>query len=191
MLVKPENKTFFLTVVPVLTALTAIGSFIRIPIPPVPFTMQTMFVYLAGSLLGSKQGALSQGIFLLIGLIGLPVFGAGGGPAYILQPTFGYLLAFPIAAGIIGKLTESKKASLDFKFLFFCGLAGMAAIFLIGAGWLYLNINFIAGSHIDFGKTLVTGIIIFIPAELIKLAAAVSLTIRLKPVLMNLTMGHN
>ena len=64
-------------------ALIAVGAFIKIPIPVVPFTLQVLFTTLAGLLLGPKLGAISVGIYLLIGLIGIPVFTQGGGPSYI------------------------------------------------------------------------------------------------------------
>ena len=76
------------------TALIAIGAFIRIPVPFCPFTLQLLFTMLAGLLLGSRRGAASVAVYVFLGLIGLPVFTSGGGPSYIFQPTFGYLLGF-------------------------------------------------------------------------------------------------
>ena len=61
------------------TALSAIGAFIRIPVPLVPFTLQITFTTLAGLLLGSKKGAISVAVYVLMGLIGIPVFTQGGG----------------------------------------------------------------------------------------------------------------
>jgi biotin transporter BioY len=81
-------------------ALTAVGAFIKIPLPYVPLTLQTLFVMLAANLLGPKYGSLSQGIYLALGLIGLPIFAQGGGPGYIFQPTFGYLVGYPVGAFI-------------------------------------------------------------------------------------------
>ena len=83
-------------------ALIAVGAFIKIPIPVVPFTLQVLFTTLAGLLLGPKLGAISVGIYLLIGLIGIPVFTQGGGPSYIFQPTFGYLIGFLIGTYFTG-----------------------------------------------------------------------------------------
>ena len=70
-------------------ALIAIGAFIKVPLPYVPFTMQLMFTTLAGILLGSRLGAMSTGIYIAIGLIGIPVFTKGGGIGYIFQPVQG------------------------------------------------------------------------------------------------------
>lgn len=87
-------------------ALTAIGAFIKIPLPVVPFTLQIIFVFLAGSLLGSRNGFQSQLVYIGVGLVGLPVFTQGGGITYVLQPTFGYLIGFALAAFIIGFIIE-------------------------------------------------------------------------------------
>jgi biotin transport system substrate-specific component len=84
--------------------LTAVAARLSVPLPgtAVPMTMQPVAVLLAGALLGSRAGAASQVAYLTAGLIGLPVFAAGGGAAYLLGPTGGYLLAFPVAAAIAG-----------------------------------------------------------------------------------------
>lgn len=84
------------------TALIAIGAFIRIPVPFCPFTLQLLFTTLAGLLLGSRRGAASVAVYVFLGTIGLPVFTSGGGPSYIFQPTFGYLLGFIGGAGFDG-----------------------------------------------------------------------------------------
>src|SRR5208337_2009632 len=91
------------------TALTAVGAFIRIPIPYVPLTLQTLMVMFAGLILGSRRGALSQLLYLILGLLGLPIFAQGGGPAYVLQPSFGFLLGFVAGAYVIGKMVEGER----------------------------------------------------------------------------------
>ena len=92
-----------LVLIPLFAALFSIGAFIKIPIGLVPASLQTIFVLLAGMLLGARRGALAVLLYLLLGLIGLPVFTAGGGPGYILHPTFGYLLGMLPAAWLAGK----------------------------------------------------------------------------------------
>ena len=74
------------------TALTAVGAFIKIPIPVVPFTLQFLFTILAGLLLGARLGAVSMGAYAFLGLAGLPIFAEGGGFWYVLKPSFGYIL---------------------------------------------------------------------------------------------------
>ena len=73
-------------------ALTAVGAFLKIPLGPSAITLQFFFTAMACCLLGSGCGALSQLIYVLLGLLGLPIFTAGGGFSYVLHPTFGFLL---------------------------------------------------------------------------------------------------
>jgi biotin transport system substrate-specific component len=84
--------------------LTALSARISVPLPgvAVPMTLQPVAVLLAGAILGARAGAASQAVYLAIGAAGLPVFAAGGGATYLLGPTGGYLLAFPLAAAVAG-----------------------------------------------------------------------------------------
>lgn len=89
-----------------MATLTAVGAFVRIPLPHVPITLQLAFVCLGGLLLGSWRGAASQVVYLTAGLVGFPVFAKGGGPQYVLEPSFGYLLGFVPAAFMAGWITR-------------------------------------------------------------------------------------
>ena len=88
-------------------ALTALGAYVAVPVPGtmVPVSLQTLFVTLAGALLGPALGAASQVTYLVIGALGAPVFAGGmGGAAHLMGPTGGYLLAFPVAAWLVGAI---------------------------------------------------------------------------------------
>lgn len=117
--------------------LTAISAQISIPIKPVPFTLQTMIVLLAGAFLGAKNGAYSQVLYIFLGAIGLPVFAqtADGtiGFARLIGPTGGYLLAFPVAAYLVGLLTEKNQKYLTVIISMF-----VAELVVILFGTLYL-----------------------------------------------------
>ena len=82
--------------------LMIVSAYIRIPIPYVPITFQTVVAVLAGLLLGAKWGTASVAVYIFMGLLGLPVFSGGGGFAYVLQLTFGYILGFAAAAFAAG-----------------------------------------------------------------------------------------
>ena len=86
------------------------GAFIKVVIPTgadtMNFTLQWFFVMLAAFLLGSRRAFTSVGVYLLIGLAGVPIVARGGGPAYLLRPTFGFLLGFLLAAWVMGKVCE-------------------------------------------------------------------------------------
>jgi septal ring factor EnvC (AmiA/AmiB activator) len=131
-------------------------------------------------MLGAKRGALSQILFLLIGLSGVPVFVHGGGPAYVLQPTFGYLLGFPVAAAWIGFMAHRRQGMRSVRDLLWIHGAGMAIIHALGVGILFLNMNLIVHARLSFVKALVAGSLIFLPAEILKIAASAALAVRLR-----------
>lgn len=150
--------------------LTAISAQISIPIKPVPFTLQTMIVLLAGAFLGAKNGAYSQLLYIFFGAIGLPVFAqtADGtmGFARLLGPTGGYLLAFPVAAYIVGFLTEKNQKYLSVVISMF--IAELVVIF-VGTVYLYL-----AYLH-NFLEALKVGAAIFSFWMVVKVFAAASI----------------
>lgn len=123
-----------------LTLLTVVGAKVAIPLPgtPVPATLQTLPVLLAGLLLGSRLGALSQAAYVAIGLAGLPVFALpGAGPAYLLGPTGGYLIGFMAAAWLAGALAGPGSGAGFARRLAAVAVA-IAAIHAAGVLWLAL-----------------------------------------------------
>ena len=97
-------KTKDLVLCAMFVALIAVGAFIKVPVPVVPFTLQFLFTMLAGLLLGPVNGALAVVVYIVLGLVGLPIFTQGGGPGYIFQPSFGYIIGFAVAAYVTGRL---------------------------------------------------------------------------------------
>ncbi len=163
-------------------ALTAVGAFVKVPFPYVPMTLQTLFVLLSGSLLGPRFGALSQIIYLAVGLVGIPIFANGGGPAYILQPTFGYLLAYPVAAHVVGLLIWGGSRPMtkpNWRQVFWASLVGVAIIFLCGVGVLYLNLNHVVSRPTSFSEAIAIGALGFIPGTIVKVAIVAAVTPRL------------
>ncbi len=119
--------------------LTAIGAQIEIPNQPVPYTLQTFFVLLAGALLGKRSGSASMGLYLILGAIGIPVFTGGAfGLSRILGPTGGYLLSFPIAAFVVGYLVKLRR---EFWWIMVSTVIGSFIIFTIGT--IQLNIVYV------------------------------------------------
>ena len=86
--------------------LTAVGAFLRIPLGVSSITLQFLFTAMAGVLLGAGGGALSQAVYVVLGLVGLPIFTAGGGFGYVLQPTVGFLVGLIPSAAVIGAPLE-------------------------------------------------------------------------------------
>lgn len=152
----------------IFSIITFLGAQVAVPTQPVPFTLQTMIVLLAGAFLGSKNGAYSQIAYILAGVIGLPVFaGLSFGIATLFGPTGGYLLSFPFAAFLVGYILEKKRNSNSIIIMSF--ILGQLLILLAGASYLSL---FIIG---DFSKALFSGAIIFSVWDIIKIAAAFSI----------------
>jgi len=139
---------------------------IRIPLPftPVPITGQTFAVLLVGAALGARLGAFSLGLYLVEGLVGLPVFAGGaGGVAALLGPTGGYLAGFLAAAYVVGLLAE-RGGDRRFRTALPIFLAGEAIIYLFGVPWL--------GLYIGFQKALAAGLYPFLIGDAVKLVAA-------------------
>lgn len=175
-------KTRNLILVSLFSALTAIGAFIRIPIPYIPFTLQYLFCALAGIILGSKLGALSQVIYVIMGLIGLPIFTEGGGLGYIFKPTFGYLIGFIVGAYVIGKVTEKIKYLTVTKALL-AALSGLFFVYLFGVLHLYLVYNLYLGESKTFYWALFYGVIVCIGGDLILSFVIAIVSVKIVPLL--------
>ena len=122
-------------------AFTAVGAFVRLPLPGIPFTLQVPAVLLAGIALGPWLGAASQLSYLAVGLIGLPVFATGGGPGYVLTPTFGFLAGFVVAAPIVGLVAGDPARSGTPRVALALAL-GILAIYGVGVPWFGWNLAF-------------------------------------------------
>lgn len=165
---KSMSRTRTITLCGLFAALTAIGAFIKIPLPPplVPFTLQFLFCALAGVLLGSKVGALSQLIYVLVGLVGIPVFTEGGGLHYVVKPTFGYLIGFVLGAYVIGLCVEKFK-EINFKNLFIASLIGLIVVYVLGVVYMYIIYNFYIGNEMGVWVAVWGGAISCAPGDIL------------------------
>ena len=150
-------------------ALTAVGAWIRIPTPWSAFTLQVFFVFLSGVLLGPGYGALAQAVYVGMGLAGLPVFIGGGGPAYFLQPTCGFLLSWIPAAAAVGALCPRRPVPGLRRIVPAC-LAGLAVIYAVGLPYMGLILNVYLGRGLTVRELLWSGMIIFLPGDAVKIA---------------------
>lgn len=139
-------------------ALTAVGGMIVIPLGIVPITLQTFFVLYAGYVLGARNGAASQILYIVLGLLGLPVYSKGGaGLGHLLGPTGGYLVGFVAAAYIVGKFTEHTERSRIGLFCVCC--LALCVLYACGIAQLMLV------THISFVAAVMMGAVVFIPAD--------------------------
>lgn len=174
-------RTQTLALIPLFAALTAAGALLKIPLWPVAITMQNFCVILAGILLGPKAGALSQLIYLIVGLMGLPVFSGGGGPAYLMQPSFGYLLGFIVAPTVAG--TCMRHRAYTHTNVLFAALLGMLAIYAIGVPYLAGYFQWIIGKPEAILLAVKTGLLVFLPGDLLKCLMLTLIVPRLAPML--------
>lgn len=176
------KNTRNLILVAMFAALTAIGAFIKIPIPYVPFTLQYLFCALAGIILGSRLGALSQLVYVGIGLAGVPVFTEGGGINYIFKPTFGYLVGFIAAAYVIGKAREKVKELTFIKTIGIL-LLGLFFIYIFGVVYLYISYNLYLGKNISFYFAFFYGFVVCIAGDLVLTVFAAYISVKILPLL--------
>ena len=153
-------------------ALTAIGAYITIPLGPIPFTLQVVFVLLAGGMLGSKWGSISMVVYTLLGIAGLPVFSGGAsGIGVILGPTGGYIIGFIAAAFVVGFLFENKRTeNILINALYV--LAGSAVIYAFGLTHLMIV------ADMSFIQAVTVGFLPFIGGALVKVAVAAYIATR-------------
>ena len=154
-------------------ALTAVGAFLKIPLGPSAITLQFFFTAMAGCLLGSGCGALSQLIYVALGLLGLPVFTAGGGFSYVLHPTFGFLLGLIPAAWVIGRLARSTRS---FWRIALAALAGLAVLYAVGLPYMAMILNGYMGKGMDLCAILWAGMLPFLPGDALKILVTALLT---------------
>lgn len=158
-------------------ALIGVGAFIKIPIPPVPVTLQTFFTLLAGLLLGAKAGAGAALLYIFIGLVGIPVFTAGGGPSYVFQPTFGYIIGLALGAFISGFIA---KRSNKLWMYIVAAIAGMLAVYVIGVPYLYLITKYYMGQETAFVAVLGYGFLSTLPKDIIVSVVTALIAYRVK-----------
>lgn len=160
----PSLTTRELTYAALFTALIAGGALVAIPIGPVPFTLQVLFVLLAGMLLGPRLAALSVLAYLGLGLVAPVYAGGASGLGVLLGPTGGYLWGFVLAALVTGAVSTQGRASLA-RFVG-AGLLGVTPIYALGAVWLAAQL------HIGVGTALATGVAPFVWLDVLKAVAA-------------------
>jgi biotin transport system substrate-specific component len=163
-------------------ALIALGGWVSLPIGPVPITLQTFFIFLAAFVEGAPA-AFSTVLYLVAGLMGLPVFSGGqAGPAIVFGPTAGYALSFPLMAAVCGlgrlKVLGPIVGVRPFvpwsygpyliKMLGF-GLLGLALLYLCGSIGLVINLGLSFPAALGLNLT-------FVPGDLVKMFVAATLS---------------
>lgn len=171
------KKTKEMCLCALFTALMCASAYIKIPTPLLPITLQTLFVSLAGLILGSKKGFLSVAVYIFIGLAGIPVFTEGGGLSYLLKPSFGYILGFAVSAFVTGKLAEKK---CTYKSYLLSSMAGMMCVYAIGLVYYYFISTVYIGNQMEIKKLFLYCFLMTLPGDVAMCALAASIGKRLR-----------
>ena len=168
-----------MTLIAVMAALICVAGPLTIPIGPIPLSLATFAVYLAGSVLGRKKGTIAVGLYLLIGIIGVPVFsGFSGGFQKIAGVTGGYLIGYLPCAYLSGVGAE-KRDSMGWWFHALMMVAGTVLLYTIG------TVNFMLHTGNGLGAALSLCVIPFLPGDILKIAAAAFLTVPVRKAIHN------
>ncbi|VBB06415.1 bioy protein [Lucifera butyrica] len=160
-------------------ALLAISSQIYIPIGPVPHTLQIMFVFLAGFILGGRWGFISVLLWVLLGVFGLPVFSEGkSGLAALAGPTGGFLVGFMVAAYLVGRCVEQGKLSA--KMTVAVLLCVLFIVYGLGLAGFLLSFHFFLHKSMTLNQAMLIAVIPFLPFDIIKTALAAYLGIKIR-----------
>ena len=158
-------------------AVLTVCSWICLPIGEIPLTLQTFGLCLICATLGAKVGTLATAAYLALGFIGVPVFaGFTGGAGKLFSPTGGYLVGFLVAAPLIGFTAERKTR---FSAVALAMSAGILLAYVFGTAWLTI-LYFQGGERVGLWTALITCVFPYLPFEILKIAFAAPLSVRLK-----------
>ena len=164
------------------TALIAVGAFIKIPVPVVPFTLQYLFTMLAGLLLGSRLGSLSVFAYMVLGLAGLPIFTEGGGLWYVFKPSFGYIIGFIAGTFVTGWLAEHRKCKNILHYLA-ANLAGLMVVYAFGMAYYYVICNYVIDTPIGVWPLFLYCFLLAVPGDIALSILGAVVAKRVRPVI--------
>ncbi len=167
-----QQKTRYLALSAVCAALMAVGAYVRFPLPflTMQFTTQVFFLLITGLLLPPAYSTGSIAAYVLLGIIGFPVFSQGGGPQTVLLPNFGYLLGFVFAAFVTAFLRKRWKGR-RFSYVL-PALAGVLALYAVALPYVALLASLYQKKPIAFGTLVNSYFLMFLPLDLVKAAGA-------------------
>lgn len=168
-----------------MTAVLVVASQIALPIFPVPITLQSLAVLIIGYLLTPRNAMMSTLLFLILGLIGLPVFtGFSGGVQSVLTPSFGFVISFIPASYFQAKYLQNKKIP-HLKDFAIAGLINLVFMYVIGLIYMTGILNIHLGSNLHLWGVLMVGLMPFIPGDILKFVVSITLSKRLRKIFLN------
>ncbi|WP_130837597.1 biotin transporter BioY [Lachnoclostridium sp. Marseille-P6806] len=157
-----NRRTRFITTTALMTAVICILGPLSVPIGPVPISLTNLAIYITMYILGTKRGSIAYLLYLLLGLVGLPVFsGFTGGPGKLFGPTGGYLIGFLPMAFLIGRFLERHGRNVVLSVVVMEAATWLP--YLLGTAWLSYSV------HMSFAAALAAGVLPFLLVDLIKI----------------------
>lgn len=168
-------KTTHLTRIALMLTLLILSAQFALPMGPIVISLQSLVILIIGLIMPKKQAALTAILYLITGLIGLPVFAqATGGPQAIFMPSFGFILSFIPAVYIMAAIRKQNvKHSINSDFL--AVLVGNVIIYLIGMTYMYFVFTFYLKTPLTFWKVISIGMLPFVPGDIMKSIVALSI----------------
>ncbi len=176
-----NQSTKDLIQIALLTSMLSVASVFVIPIGPVPITLQVFFFLLIPALIGRLKGALTMCLYMLLGLIGFPVFAGGtGGFQSILSPAFGYIIGAILVSLVVGRLHKRSASTIEMLGTMFIGII---VLYIVGMSYQYFIMNQVLETAISWQTIIVTNVTAFLPIDMIKAFTAGLVYQRLEAVL--------
>jgi len=155
---------------------------------PVPLTFQLPMAVLSGMFLGWRRGLLTQTLYLVMGLAGLPVFASGGGLSYVFTPTFGFLFGFVPCAFVGGYMYDKIfrnqfSVRAEYAFYFLCGLVAVIVAYICGTAYMYVFFKYISADGLSswpISKIIGTAVLPFIWKDIFLIFPIIYMAKRLK-----------
>lgn len=171
-------------------ALIIVGARIQVPLPYFDYyTLQFTFVLLSSVLLPVRYAVGTMGAYILLGLMGVPIFAGGGGFAYVLRPSFGYLIGFLVTAGVLSAINTRKPVHTRMGY-FGLNSLGIVIIYLFGITYKVAILAFYLNEVIPLSAILVTAFAIDIPADILMIAVLSMAEVKIVGAVNSAVRGH-
>lgn len=167
-------------------ALIIIGSFIRLPLPIIPMTLQVPVILAIVLLFGAQVSVSAVSVYVALGLLGVPVFASGGGLGYVLSPSFGYLIGFIVGAGVVGIYVDRQRTEfgkLKFVHTLLGSLLFLVIVYGIGVPYLYAILNWYSQTDTSLAAVVASGFTAVVGKDLVAAVVVAGLVQRLDKVI--------
>lgn len=174
-----DNKNKYLIEVSLSIALLAVGGFIKIPFAILPITLQPFFLYTIIFTFGRKKSVAATSMYLILGLMGIPIFANGGGIGYLLQPSFGFLIGFVVVsfiAGTILKITDKE----DVKTYIIVGCISEVFLYIVGVSYMFVILNFYLNIEKTIPVLVVSYVLPYLPSDILSIVIGAVISNRVK-----------